>query len=160
VEWLPRDVQQTVVEAFRSGVARRHGLRLLASTSCEPADLAADDVFRGDFYHLLTPLCIAVPPLRRRGEDLSVLAQHLLEELNRGESLQIGGFADDVWERFLEYNWPGNVDELLAVIRESRATCNEPVIRLKNLPFRFRTGLAGQAVGPVLRPQVVLLEPY
>ena len=90
-------------------------------------------------------------------EDFRYLAQHLLEELNRGESRQFNGFGDDVWDKFAEYNWPGNVDELLAVIREARAACNEPLIRAKDLPFRFRTGLDAQSVGPVIRPQVVTL---
>ena len=103
---------------------------------------------------------IAVPPLRRRMADLRYLAQHLLEESNRGESRQFNGFGDDVWELFSAYNWPGNVEELLAVIREARSACNEPLIRAKDLPFRFRAGVGAQAVGPVIRPQLAPLEPF
>ena len=135
-------------------------LRIIATTTSDPSMLSEDERIRSDFYHLLTPMCIAVPPLRRRMEDLRYLAQYLLEELNRGESRQLNGFADDVWEKFTEYNWPGNVDELLAVIREARAACNEPWIRTKDLPFRFRTGYDAQSVGPALQPQVAALEPY
>lgn len=160
VECLPRDVQRLVVEGFRAQPADRAGLRLIASTSIEPSGLEADERLRSDFYHLVTHLCIAVPPLRRRNEDLRLLAQHLLEELNRGESRQFNGFGDDVWEKFVEYNWPGNVGELLAVIREARAACNEPLIRAKDLPFRFRTGFDAQSVGPASRPPVAPLVPF
>jgi DNA-binding NtrC family response regulator len=160
VEHLPRDLQKTVVENFRSESAARADLRLTAATSVEPSVLEADERLRPDFFHLLTHLCIAVPPLRRRMSDLRYLAQHLLEESNRGQSRQFNGFGDDVWEKFAEYNWPGNVDELLAVIHEARGTCNEPLIRAKDLPFRFRSGLDAQAVGPVIRPQVAPLEPF
>jgi transcriptional regulator with PAS, ATPase and Fis domain len=160
VEHLPRDLQKTVVEGFHSESAQRADLRLIASTTVEPSVLEADERLRPDFYHLLTHLCIAVPPLRRRMPDLRYLAQHLLEESNRGQSRQFNGFGDDVWEKFTAYNWPGNVDELLVVIDEARGACNEPLIRAKDLPFRFRTGLDAQAVGPVIRPQVAPLEPF
>ncbi len=159
-ERLPRDVQKAVVESLRAQTPEQPGLRLIASTTFAPPVFEADERLRPDFFHLITHLCIAVPPLRRRQEDLRFLAQHLLEESNRGESRQFNGFGDDVWDRFGEYNWPGNVDELLAVIREARATCNEPLIRAKDLPFRFRTGLDAQSVGPVLRPQVVHLDSF
>jgi DNA-binding NtrC family response regulator len=159
VECLPRDAQQIVADAFRKDNGRARELRLIASTTLDPESLSDDEKLRHDFFHLLTPLCIAVPPLRYRMGDLRLLAQYLLEELNRGESRQFNGFGDDVWEKFNEYNWPGNVGELLAVIREARAQCNEPLIRVKDLPFRFRTGLDAQSVGPAWRPHVAQLEP-
>jgi DNA-binding NtrC family response regulator len=159
VESLPRDAQQIVADAFQKENGRAGDLRLMASTTLDPADLAGDEKLRQDFFHLLTPLCIAIPPLRHRSNDLRLLAQHLLEELNRGEARQFNGFGDDVWGAFAEYNWPGNVGELLAVIREARAVCNEPLIRAKDLPFRFRSGLDAQAVGPPRRPPVAALEP-
>ena len=160
VEHLPRDVQKTVVDGLRAQSTDESRLRLLASTTVPPAAFETDERFRPDFYHLLTHVCIAVPPLRCRVEDLRLLSQHLLEELNRGESRQFNGFGDDVWERFSDYSWPGNVDELLAVIREARAACNEPLIRIKDLPFRFRTGLDSQSVGPPVRPRVIQLESF
>jgi two-component system, NtrC family, response regulator HydG len=160
VERLPRDVQKTVVESLRAQSQEQPRLRMIASTTFAPPIFEADERLRPDFFHLITHLCIAVPPLRRRKEDLRYLAQHLLEESNRGESRQFNGFGDDVWDRFAEYNWPGNVDELLAVIREARTTCNEPLIGAKDLPFRFRTGLDAQAVGPIPRPRVVHLDSF
>jgi DNA-binding NtrC family response regulator len=159
VESLPRDAQQIVADAFRKEGRRGHDLRLMAATTWDPSTLADDEQLRQDFFHVLTPLCIAIPPLRQRMDDLRFLAQYLLEELNRGEARQFNGFGDDVWEKFAEYNWPGNVGELLAVIREARALCNEPLIRVKDLPFRFRTGLDAQSVGPAWRPPVAELEP-
>jgi DNA-binding NtrC family response regulator len=160
VDALPRDAQQIVAHAFRSANPRTRELRLMASTTCEPTHLADDkDRLRADFFHLLTPFCIGIPPLRHRMGDLRLLAQYLLEELNRGDARQLNGFGDDVWEKFEEYNWPGNVGELLAVIREARAACNEPLIRAKDLPFRLRSGLDAQSIGPQRRPPVAPLEP-
>ena len=140
-ERLPRDYQKTVVDGLRGLPAEKVELRLIASTTLDPLVLETDERLRPDFYHLLTHLCIAVPPLSRPMEDLQPLAQHLLEESNRGEARQFNGFAEDVWVKFAEYNWPGNVDELQAVIREARSTCNEPLIRAKDLPFASARGM-------------------
>ncbi len=160
VEHLPRDVQKGIVDGFRTGAGRCPELRLIASTTAEPAALENGDSLRPDFFHLVTTMCIVLPPLRRRMEDLRPLAQHLLEELNRGDARQFNGFLDEVWDKFAEYNWPGNVAELLAVIREARAVCNEPRIGVNDLPFRFRSGLGAQAVGPPIRSNIAPLEPF
>ena len=100
-ERLPRDVQKAVVESLRAQTAEQPGLRLIASTTFAPPVFEADERLRPDFFHLITHLCIAVPPLRRRQDDLRFLAQHLLEESNRGESRQFNGFGDDVWDTIL-----------------------------------------------------------
>ena len=61
------------------------------------SDLGADERVRADFYALISPLAIEMPPLSRRPEDLPPLAQHFLEELNRQEPKQVGGFDEQVW---------------------------------------------------------------
>ena len=44
-------------------------------------------------------------------DDLQLLAQHFVEQLNRGSEKQVGGFEDAVWSQLGEYNWPCNLDE-------------------------------------------------
>lgn len=159
VDHLPRDLQEIVVQMFSRDSGREvSGLRLMAS-STNPLDQAIrHETIRPDLYYLLTALTMIIPPLRRRRDDLQPLAQSLLESENQTEEQQIGGFAEEVWQQFHEYNWPGNVDELSAVIREARTACTGPIIQRKHLPFRFRMGLDAQAVGPPIRPQIVPLE--
>ena len=159
-EHLPRDLQVRLAEAFHADSRReRLPLRLMASTTIELEDALDDDRVCPEFYYLLTPLCIRLPPLRRRPEDLSLLAQHFLEGLNRGDEKQVGGFAEDVWKLFRQYNWPGNLDELSIVVEEARAACSGDVVRANDLPFRFRTGLDAQSVGPILAPKPAPLAP-
>lgn len=160
VEHLPRDLQVRLAEAFHADSRRdRLPLRLMASTTIELEDAVGDDRVCPEFYYLLTPLCIRLPPLRRRPEDLSLLAQHFLENLNRGDEKQVGGFAEDVWKLFRQYNWPGNLDELAIVVEEAHAACSGELVRGTDLPFRFRTGLDAQSVGPILAPKPAPLEP-
>jgi len=81
------------------------------------SDLDADERLRADFFALISPLAIALPALSRRPEDLPPLAQHFLEELNRRSRKQVGGFDEQVWPLLTRYAWPGNLDELAAVVR-------------------------------------------
>ncbi|HUG90322.1 MAG TPA: sigma 54-interacting transcriptional regulator [Planctomycetaceae bacterium] len=186
VECLPRDLQEFVVRVFAPAAAaggqrdsetspsRGAGsrppspgpapLRLIVATSAKLDALLADETLRPDFYYLVTPLRIAVPPLRDRPDDLPLLAQSLLESLNRGAEVQLGGFTEAVWAKFHEYHWPGNLDELEAVIAEARSaaiqTDERTLIAPDDLPFRFRTGLDAQSLGPRVEPRAMPLEPF
>ena len=155
VEFLPRNLQEQLVRFF----SQPGPLRLLAST-CLPADkLASGEIIRPDFYALISPLSIELPPLAQRLDDLPLLAQHFLEELNRQESRQVGGFDDQVWPLLARYAWPGNLDELAAVVGESRSHAADSLIYPADLPFRFHTALAAQELPPPLEPPPMLLDP-
>jgi DNA-binding NtrC family response regulator len=160
VDHLPRDFQTQIVKALRPDNSHPPvQLRLIAATTSLLEQAVEEDRILPELYYLLTPLQIQMPALRQRSEDLSMLAQHFLENLNRSDDNQIGGFADDVWEQFQRYNWPGNLNELVTVIEEAREVCTSEMIRVKDLPYRFRTGLDAQSVGPTLAPKPVPLEP-
>ncbi len=155
VEFLPRDLQERLVQIF----AQPGPLRLLASTCLAPRELASDERIRPDFYALVSPLAIELPPLAQRLDDLPLLAQHFLEELNRQEPRQVGGFEDPVWPLLARYDWPGNLDELATVVREAHAHAAGTLIRPDDLPYRFRTALAAQALPPPSEPPPMLLDP-
>ncbi|MCH7987885.1 MAG: sigma 54-interacting transcriptional regulator [Planctomycetes bacterium] len=161
VESLPRDLQQMICEAFQQGTAGSlHTLRLMAAASADLKQAVEQDAILREFHYLLTPLEIELPPLRHRSEDLEILSQSFLEEFNRGAETQIGGFSDEVWKRFRQYNWPGNLDELKRVIKEARSVCSENLIHHNDLPFRFRTGLKAQSVSPTAQPRGLPLKEH
>ncbi|MBL8852097.1 MAG: sigma 54-interacting transcriptional regulator [Planctomycetaceae bacterium] len=153
---LPRDIQE-----FLSGQREARsvaGWQLVSSDHRRLSDLRADERLLPEFIDLLSEIVIEVPPLRARRDDLPLLAQDILESLNRGDSRQVGGFSAEVWEQMANYDWPGNICELEAVIREAREACTTPLIAPNNLPFRFRTGLNAQSVGPSSAAEPVNLE--
>ena len=158
VEYLPRDLQAMLVETLQpSHSGTRPSLRLMASSTSDLRDAVHADRLRPDLFYLLTPVQIEIPALRSRMNELPLLAQHFLEESNRGQDQQISGFDDQVLSQFREYNWPGNLDELKDVISEARSSCTNHLLRAKDLPFRFRTGLDAQAVGPPITTTAVPL---
>lgn len=151
VDEMPRDVQErflNFVESDSAAAAFHKRVRIVSTSDTGLETALQDERLLERFYFLLTSLQIPLPPLSDREEDLLLLAQHFLERENRGRSLQIGGFANDVRRKFAEYNWPGNLDELRAVVTDAAKQCDESTIRLSHLPFQFRTGLDAQQLGP------------
>lgn len=157
VESLPRDIQRVVLQLIESNVATRP--KLFAASTGPLDSLVESDEFLRDLHFALTALPIKVPALRDRPEDLEPLAQFFLEELNRGDTRQIDAFHNDVWDQFRRYDWPGNVRELRAVVAEARQQCTGSMIEPGHLPFRFRTGVDRQSIGPTSRRRPVPLDP-
>ena len=154
----PTDFQRSLIEWLRTNTGP-HAARVLAGSTRPLVPLVEQERFSRELYFVLSTLVIEVSPLRERREDLEPLAQHFLEEWNRGATEQVGGFTDDVWRQFRRYNWPGNAAELRVVIEEARAVCSLPLIGVEQLPLRFRAGVSGQSIGPSIRPHPELLDP-
>jgi DNA-binding NtrC family response regulator len=160
-ESLPRDLQESIVtflDRRRSAVAGNSRFRIIASSTAPPHRIEQSDELLPEYLLVLSELTIEIPPLRKRPLDIELLAQHLLENSNRGEERQIEGFHERVLRLFEKYHWPGNVRELQAVIRESRQAGSGPLITEEDLPFRFRTGLAAQTEAPPSHAGFVPLE--
>ncbi len=157
IDALPRDLQRLVLGAIelKSPTTPR-----IMAAALNPVDrLIESDEFLAELHFALTTIVISIPSLRSRPEDIEPLAQCFLEELNRGQPYQITGFHDEVWQQFRRYNWPGNVGELKAVVTEARSACTGSEIEPIHLPFRFRSGVSGQTIGPSTRKRSEPLDP-
>ena len=86
-------------------------VRIIAATNKQPGKAVAEGKFREDLYHRLNVFPIHLPPLRERGADLEMLAQHFLDELNATEN-SAKRFASSATASLYEHSWPGNVREL------------------------------------------------
>ncbi len=85
-------------------------VRIIAASK-QPGKAVSDGKFREDLYHRLNVFPIHMPPLRERGGDLEMLAQHFLDELNATEN-SAKRFAQSVTASLYSHSWPGNVREL------------------------------------------------
>jgi DNA-binding NtrC family response regulator len=156
VESLPRDLQQRLVDEFAKPSPP---VRLIVSTTGDFEAALADEIAQREFHHLVTSLKIELPLLVDRPEDVAPLAQHFLEEANRGSELQIGSFDNQVLTIFAEYTWPGQLTELAEVVGEASAACTATTVSLADLPFRMQAGLEAQAVGPGMTREIQPIEP-
>ncbi|MBI3861964.1 MAG: sigma 54-interacting transcriptional regulator [Planctomycetia bacterium] len=155
VEFVPRDLQQRLVGVFAEG----RPLRLFASTTQVYAALEAGGSLLPEFLALISPLAIQLPALAERADDLPLLAQHVLEELNRQGAKQLGGFDERVWPLLARHAWPGNLDELADVIRDAHAHATGNLVVPDDLPFRFHTALDARSSPPPREPPPLLLDP-
>ncbi|HVW02522.1 MAG TPA: sigma 54-interacting transcriptional regulator [Planctomycetaceae bacterium] len=159
IEHLPRDLQATLAESLgKIKAGEEPALRLMAGGSRDLDEAAAEGTLRPDLVALVTTLTIELPPLRERGDDVPLLAQHFLEDANRQRPRQLGGFSPEVLQQFARYAWPGNLDELSQVIREAAEHCEENLLRPVDLPFRFRTALDAHELPPPPEPRLLPLD--
>ncbi len=91
-------------------------VRILAATNEDLKTLVDEGRFREDLYYRLNVICLNLPPLRERMEDVPILVEHFLGRFNAENDKQVKRVAPEVLERFLTYSWPGNVRELENVI--------------------------------------------
>jgi two-component system, NtrC family, response regulator AtoC len=113
------ELQVKLLRVLESGTFTRVGtttpisadVRVLAATNRSPEGAVADGKLREDLYHRLNVFPIAMPPLRERGTDIELLAEHFLEVLNKQESGS-KSFAPATIAALYAHSWPGNVREL------------------------------------------------
>lgn len=86
-------------------------VRLIAATNRSPEKAVTDGNMREDLYHRLNVFPIHLPPLRERGTDIELLAEHFLAQLNEQESTK-KHFTPEAIAALYAHSWPGNVREL------------------------------------------------
>lgn len=89
-------------------------------------------------YLKIYQICINIPPLRERKEDVVFLMQKFLNESNLAAAKNIKGFSKDVYKVMKSYHWPGNTKELFNVISYAIMMCDAEVIMLEHLPIYIR----------------------
>ncbi len=109
-------------------------VRVIAASNRDLKRESAGARFREDLYYRLSVIQIDLPPLRERGDDVLLLAEHYIRAL--GESLRRGvrSISPGVAEAFRRYSWPGNVRELRNVIERALILEEGEVITARHLP--------------------------
>jgi transcriptional regulator with PAS, ATPase and Fis domain len=95
------------------------GARVISASHRDLGALVEENKFRLDLYHRLSVFPIAIAPLRARGEDVVVLANHFIDEYSSRMQKKIAHVGGEVRAIMLAYNWPGNVRELKNVIERA-----------------------------------------
>jgi len=91
-------------------------VRILAATNRQLKNEVAEGRFRADLFHRLSVYPIHIPPLRERGDDITLLAGYFCESVRRRLGFQQLALEPKAIQRLNQYHWPGNVRELDHVI--------------------------------------------
>jgi DNA-binding NtrC family response regulator len=140
---LELSVQPKLLKALEEGQFRRVGevaarvadVRLLAATHRNLDGMVKSDRFREDLLFRINTLTLDIPALRERPEDLSVIAQAVLQDLCRRRGRESLTLADDALELLLQYRWPGNVRELRNVLERAILFCKGDTLGRAALRF-------------------------
>lgn len=108
-------------------------VRVIAATNRDLERDVADGRFRRDLYFRLRVLEIVVPALRKRQEDISLLADFFLQKFNAETGRRIKGFTLDAMDQLQKYLWPGNVRELKNVVERAVVLCSGKEIGVEDL---------------------------
>ena len=117
---LPLSIQARLLRVLQDGELRRVGsektlrvdVRILAATNRDLQQMVDAGDFRGDLFFRLHVVELRLPPLRERGDDLLLLANHLLRKTCGRLNRPCMQFSPEAIESLRTYHWPGNVREL------------------------------------------------
>ncbi|AKV00522.1 Response regulator of zinc sigma-54-dependent two-component system [Labilithrix luteola] len=110
-------------------------VRVVAATNRDLAADVRDGRFREDLYYRLNVVHVDMPPLRVRGGDVLVLANHFLRKFALENHKRVEGFTDKARAKLVSYRWPGNVRALENAIERAVVLCEGSLIGEEELPF-------------------------
>ena len=112
----------------------RTDVRLIAATNRDLEQMVAEGTFRQDLYYRLNVCTIDLPPLRERGDDLQLLAEHFIRRFSRELKKSVRGITPEAVELLRGYTWSGNVRELQSLIKQSLLQTTGPLVLPEFLP--------------------------
>jgi len=143
---LLRALEESKVRPVGSEKEIAFDVRVLAATNRDLETAVEEGRFRKDLYFRIDVIQIDLPPLRARGADTLLLAQHFIEVCAARAKKQIQGLSEGVGEKLLAYAWPGNVRELRNVIERAVALTRFDRLTLDDLPEKVRDYRSSQVV--------------
>ena len=112
----------------------RSDVRIVSAMNVDPITAVREGMLRKDLLYRLGVVQLALPPLRKRPEDIPLLTDFFVEQYNRRMGRSITGVSELVRNALQEYDWPGNVRELRNMVESAFNLCAGPVIQLNDIP--------------------------
>jgi two-component system response regulator HydG len=134
---LLRTVQERKVKRIGSTKEINLDVRIIIATNENLQEGIQKGKFREDLYHRFNEFSIYIPPLRDRGNDIILLAEHFLRIANEELGRNVSSFSPEVIECFMNYRWQGNIRELKNVVRRATLLTEGNEILTKALPLEI-----------------------
>ncbi|MEQ2007746.1 MAG: sigma-54 dependent transcriptional regulator [Limisphaerales bacterium] len=147
---MSRSLQAKLLRFLEDGSFTRVGgndelkvnVRLLAATNRDIIQAIRENQFREDLYHRLNVVQFRPPPLRERGQDVCLLAEHFLKQFCTSLGRPLMTLSKPAATKLLGHHWPGNVRELRNVIERAVILAPGPQVQPMHLPdFELETKL-------------------
>jgi transcriptional regulator with GAF, ATPase, and Fis domain len=115
---LLRFLQEKTFERLGSNVTKKVNARLIAATNADLDAMVKKGSFRADLLFRLKEVEINLPPLRERKEDIYIIADHVIRGVCHENNITVPIIENDVIPFLIQYSWPGNIRELLNVLKQ------------------------------------------
>jgi len=135
---LLRFLQDLEYRPVGGAVVRDANVRIIAASNANLEELAKENRFRKDLLFRLNVLAVELPPLRKRGRDVILLAERFLRRLERQYRKPPKSIHPDAIVRLLDHEWPGNVRELENLIHRDFLMTDGPIVYLSRLALPGR----------------------
>ncbi len=113
-------------------------VRIVAATNVNLQIAVKEGRFREDLFYRLNVICLELPPLRSRKEDIPLLAAHFLKFYSEENGLENRALSTEALRVMMDYEWPGNVRELENAMERGVVLSNAPEIHADLLPGQLR----------------------
>jgi two-component system, NtrC family, response regulator PilR len=113
-------------------------VRIIAATNANLEELVESGAFREDLYYRLNVITIHLPPLRKRAEDIPLIANHFLQTYARENEKSIHEISPGAMQLLMDYHWPGNVRELENAVERAVVLSTGGVLDVDLLPQTVR----------------------
>ena len=110
-------------------------VRLICATNADIRQMVEDGNFRQDLLYRINTIEIHIPPLRERGNDIILLAEHFLNHYARKYKKEMHGLTREAKNKLLKYAWPGNVRELQHTIERAVILGDGSMLKPENFLF-------------------------
>jgi two-component system response regulator PilR (NtrC family) len=155
---IPIDTQSKLLRVIQEKEFMRLGgvdtvkvdVRIIAATNADLEGAVQQGQFREDLFYRLNVITVNLPPLRKRTEDIPLLAQHFLAHYARENEKVIQEIAPEAMQALLDYHWPGNVRELENVIERAVVLSSGEWLGVDLLPPSVRSPESGGLIPPSL----------
>ena len=150
---MPLDLQPVLLRVLDEKRVMRVGasqyvpvdFRLITATNRNLAELVAKDKFRTDLLYRLKVLQINIPPLRERGQDIILLANHFLRSIAEQQKMEVPIISDLTMITLLSYDWPGNVRQLENAMLYALNISSNGIIEPEHLPEEMQPAIPKRA---------------
>jgi PAS domain S-box-containing protein len=155
---LLRVLQERVYEPLGGTRPEVADVRVIVATNKDLSEQMRRGAFRDDLYYRVNVVRVELPPLRRRKEDIPLLADQFVLRFNRLQNKQVQGVGNEALSLLMSHDWPGNIRELENVIERAFVLCAEGQIGVAHLPGELAAPGAPAGAGTPLRSIQDILE--
>jgi len=139
---MPLSMQAKLLRVIEEKVVERVGehrpipvnIRLISATNKDLHNLVVKGKFREDLFYRVNSIFIHVPALRERADDIPAIVSHYLKKISHINNKEIRRISPHALEVITNFNWPGNVRQLISALEHSAITCRHGAIEVSDLP--------------------------